>query len=145
ADPKQTSFTKRDVKIFVLLHAMDKYVDLKSIGFPPFPDFKKFSAAYLKTATKKNLAPPSHPVFDICEELYGQGCSLENEMGVYLLFLKNEFLRFAKKELLKTKKNKNIQFFDDLLIMVKQALQNKGGNLLATAIQQKYKAALVDE
>ncbi|MBW2201010.1 MAG: exodeoxyribonuclease V subunit beta [Deltaproteobacteria bacterium] len=145
ADPKHPSFTKRDVKIFALRHAMDKYVDLKSIGFPLFPDFKKFTATYLKTSAKKNLAPPSHPVFDICEELYDQGCSLENEMGAYLLFLKNEFVRFASKELLKRKKNKNIQFFDDLLITVKQALQNRGGNLLATAIQQKYKAALVDE
>jgi exodeoxyribonuclease V beta subunit len=144
-DPKQPSFTKRDLKIFALLHAMDNCLDLKSIAFPLFSGFEKFTAKFLKTSTKKNHAPPSHPVFDICEELNRQGCMLENEMEAYLLFLKNEFLRFARKELLKRKKNQNVQFFDDLLIMVKEALENRGGNLLATAIQQKYKAALVDE
>ena len=43
------------------------------------------------------------------------------------------------------KRNRNIQFYDDILIRLMRALDDPGGNELAEAIRQKYRAALIDE
>jgi exodeoxyribonuclease V beta subunit len=141
----KTDLSKRDMKVLSMIEAMDKFADVKSIGFPLFKDFEKFTATKLSKSVKKNHLPPLHEFFDICDALFEKGSSLESEMETYLLYLKTQFFNFAQTKLLERKKNSNIQFFDDLLIMVKNALEDKGGNELATAIRQKYKAALVDE
>ena len=138
-------FSKRDLKVLSLIEAMDRFADVKSIGFPLFKDFEKFTATKLTKSVKKNHPPPLHKFFDICDSFYEKGAALESEMEMYLLYLKTQFFNFAQTQLLARKKNSNIQFFDDLLIMVKNALEDKGGNELATVIRQKYKAALVDE
>jgi len=141
----KTDFSKRDLKVLSMTEAMDRFADAKSIGFPLFKDFEKFTATKLTKSVKKNHIPPLHEIFDICDAFYEKGVALESEMETYLLYLKTRFFNFARTQLLERKKNSNIQFFDDLLIMVKNALEDKGGNELATAIRQKYKAALVDE
>lgn len=137
--------SNRDLKIISLVEAMDRFVDTKLAGFPLFKNFENYTTAKIRTATRKKHSPPSHEIFDICEELYQKGLVLEAEMERYLLFLKIECFKFAETELAAKKKNTNIQFFDDLLLMVKKALESKGGNALAGAIRDQYKAALVDE
>ena len=143
--PGQTGFSKRDMKVFSMIEAMDRFVDSKSAKFPLFKDFEKFTSTKLIKSAKKNHIPPSHEFFDICDKLYKIGISLESEMERYLLFLKTESFKFAKSELFTKKKKNNTQFFDDLLMMVVKALEKKQGNELARAIRQKYQAALVDE
>lgn len=148
ADENRQGLTKRDIKVIAMLETMDRLVDSKHTGFPLFKDFGKFTATKLMMSVKKNHIFPSHKFFDICDELYVKGTNLEAEIEKNLLFLKTELFKFAKSELLTRKRKNNIQFFDDLLTMVKEALQKddvKRGNPLATAIRQKYKAALVDE
>ena len=137
--------TKRDVKVRALVDAMNFFANPISIGFPLFDDFEKFTTTKLVQATKKNHTPPSNDFFDLCDNLFTQGEILKTEMERYLLFLKTRLFAFADSELLKRKKEKNIQYFDDLLITVKNALQADEGNRLASAIRQKYRAALVDE
>ncbi|MBW2193908.1 MAG: UvrD-helicase domain-containing protein, partial [Deltaproteobacteria bacterium] len=66
-------------------------------------------------------------------------------MERFILFLKSEFVTYAKEELFNRKKDQGLQFFDDLLITVKKALSDDRGNALASEIRKKYKAALVDE
>jgi exodeoxyribonuclease V beta subunit len=145
----QTSgLTKRDIKVFVLIDRMDRFVDPKSTGYPLFKEFEKFTAAKLRNAVKKDHPFPFHEIFNICEELQQKGALLETEMGKYLLFLKTKLLNFVDAELSKRKKIKNIQFYDDLLLAVRMALKEdelRGSNMLAKTIRQKYKAALVDE
>jgi exodeoxyribonuclease V beta subunit len=144
-DPTVPHMTKRDLKILFLVESMDRFVDSKSNGFPLFKDFEKFATPYLSQSTRKNQIPPTHDFFDICEEVYRFGKALESECDHYLLFLKTQLFRFANLELTKRKKNKNIHYFDDLLILVKNALEANGGGELADTVRQKYKAALVDE
>ncbi|OIN95984.1 MAG: exodeoxyribonuclease V subunit beta [Deltaproteobacteria bacterium CG1_02_45_11] len=153
ADSQQPGFTKRDLKVFSLVEAMNRLVDEKNPGFPLFQDFEKFTATKLKKSVKKGHIPPRHEIFDICDKLYQLSGILEAEMKQYLLFLKIELFKFARSELSIRKKKGNIQFFDDLLTMLKQALAGNSGNqledqsenILATVIRNKYKAALVDE
>jgi len=142
---KQTDFSKRDLKVLSMARAMDRFVDAKSTGFPMFKDFEKFTATKIAKSTRKNHTPPSHHVFNLCDELYEKGIALEGEMENGLLYLKTLFLNTAGEQLPARKENHNIQFFDDLLIRIKKALENSGGNDLASAIRRQYKAALVDE
>jgi len=147
-DEKGQGQTKRDIKVISMLQTMDEFVDSKHVGFPLFKDFEKFTTTKLMKSSKKNHVSPSHQFFNICDELYTKGGNLEVEIEKNLIFLKTEIFKFAKQELLTRKRKNNIQFFDDLLTMVKEALEKddtEGGNTLAMAIRQKYKAALVDE
>jgi len=140
-----TGVSKRDLRVSSMLDAMDRFVDPKSVGFPLFKNFEKFTAKKLEKSTRKNQLPPSHEIFDLCDRLYTTGSFLEAEMEKYLLFLKTLFFKFAATELQKRKKISNIQFFDDLLTMVKDALSDRGGNALANTIRNNFQAALVDE
>ncbi|MEX1351061.1 MAG: exodeoxyribonuclease V subunit beta [Desulfobacterales bacterium] len=141
----QSTVTARDVKVTTLVESMDHLTHPENTGFPLFDQFEKFTAAKLIRSTKKNQTPPSHPFFDLCGIVFEQGQHLNDEMAQYLLFLKTRLFAFAAPELRKRKKEKNIQYFDDLLITVKKALMADGSDLLAEGIRQKFKAALVDE
>ena len=137
--------TKRDVKVLLLTKAMDRFSDQDNIGYPLFKDFEKFTSSKLASSVKKKQKPPLDDFFDVCETLYSLNCAFEEEMGQYLIYLKTKFFRYLKNELIIRKKNKNIQFFDDLLMSVKQALEKKSSDLLLRTIREKYRAALVDE
>ncbi len=141
----QTGVSKRDLMVVSMSASMDRFVDEKSSGFPLFKGFDKFTATKIESSTRKKYRPPSHELFDICAALYDKGVALEAEMEVYLLYLKTLFFRYTEERLVASKNRGNIQFYDDLLIKVKNALENKGGNKLATTIRRKYSAALVDE
>jgi exodeoxyribonuclease V beta subunit len=137
--------TQRDLKVLTLLEAMDRLSLPRSIGFPLFRKFENFTSAKLIKSTRKNHMPPKHEFFDLCENTFRQAVSLNIEMENYLLFLKAKMFAFAAVELPKRKKRTNIQYFDDLLLMLRNALQSDSGDFLEDAIRQKYKAALVDE
>ena len=141
----QTGVSKRDLMVASIIALMDKFVDEKSDGFPLFKDFEKFTATKIENSTRKNCRPLSHEYFDICDSLYHKGVSLESEMETYLMYFKTQCFKFIREHLLVRKKQDNIQFFDDLLIKLKNALENNGGKKLAQIIRKKYRAALVDE
>ncbi|MGD8763925.1 MAG: exodeoxyribonuclease V subunit beta, partial [Desulfobacteraceae bacterium] len=144
-DSRAPNLTKRDLKIIPLMESMDRLTDLKSNGFPLFKDFVKFTTGYVHESTRKGQVPPVHSFFDRCEKVYQLGSALQDEMDHYLLFLKIRLFAYANTELAERKQRKNIHYFDDLLILVKKALDAKDGNLLAESVRKKFKAALVDE
>ena len=137
--------SKRDLTVHSMSAAMDRFVDEKSAGFPLFKDFEKWTTTKIKSSTRKNHASPSHEIFDICDALYDQGDRLAAEMETYVLYLKTRFFEFAEKQLSAAKKQRNILFYDDLLLKVKEALESEKGNMLAETIRNKYRAGLVDE
>ncbi|MGD9078762.1 MAG: exodeoxyribonuclease V subunit beta, partial [Desulfobacterales bacterium] len=137
--------TRRDLKIYALTEAMDKYTADNSGGFPLFKNFENFTAGKIIKATRKKESPPSHDFFTTCDDLYRCADALQTELENYFVYLKTQLFEEAPATLKKRKSEKNIQFFDDLLILVKQALADKKSNPLAVAIRQKYRAALVDE
>jgi len=141
----QTGVSKRDLMVASMIALMNKFVDEKSIGFPLFKGFVKFTTTKIKDSARKNYRPLSHEYFDICDELYHKGVSLESEMDTYLMYFKAQCFKFTREQLLVRKKQNNIQFYDDLLIKLKNALEDKGGKKLAKIIREKYSAALVDE
>jgi len=144
----QPGYSKRELKIISMADDMDKFTDKESTPFPLFDKFENFTTSKIEKSTKKNQVPLSHEFFDICDELYLKYEKVVAEFEAYFLFLKSELFSYAKSQIEKRKKSKNIQFYDDLLETVRNALKEdneKEGNALAKAIRQKYKAALVDE
>ena len=139
------AMTKRDLKILSMSEAMDKYAAANSAGFPLFKSFENFTAQKITKATRKKESPPSHEFFKTCDDVYRRADALQAELENYFVYLKTQLFNDAPAALKRRKSEKNIQFFDDLLILVKQALTDKKSNPLAAAIRQKYKAALVDE
>jgi exodeoxyribonuclease V beta subunit len=141
----QIGKSKRDLIIISLIALMDRFVDEKSVGFPLFKGFEKFTSTKIENSTLKNYRPISHEYFDICDSLYHKSVSLESEMEIYLMYFKSLCFKFARKQLLDRKIQNNIQFYDDLLIKLKNALEGNGGKKLAQLIRKKYSVALVDE
>jgi exodeoxyribonuclease V beta subunit len=137
--------TQRDLRVITLVEAMDRLADRKSIGFPLFEKFERLTCTKLRKSTKKNHTPPEHDFFDLCDHVLRQAENLTAEMETYLLFLKTKIFEYAASELKKRKKKRNIHFFDDLLVMLRNALQTEGKDVLEDAIRRRYQAALVDE
>ncbi|MEE8398633.1 MAG: exodeoxyribonuclease V subunit beta, partial [Desulfobacterales bacterium] len=137
--------TKRDAKVQAFAGEMNRYIDPRNTGFPIPKDIEKFTTSGLAKATRKNQVPPAHRFFEACEDLWIMGSALRDEMEAYLLYLKRELFVFGEQALSIRKKDENIQFFDDLLIHVHQALGARRGDRFAEKIRQQYRAALIDE
>ncbi|MGA9477510.1 MAG: UvrD-helicase domain-containing protein [Desulfobacterales bacterium] len=146
-DPRLMGRRPRDFKVAAWVESMDRFTGEDVTGFPLFNGFEKFSAAYLKGSTKKNCAPPEHPFFDLCDRLNGAGEALKSEMEHYFLYLKSDFFQFARAALADVKKRHNRQFYEDLLLTVRDALQKgrPGSDILIEAVRRRFTAALVDE
>lgn len=105
--------------------------------------FTKFTSSELTQGVKKNLLPPQHPFFEICEQLYQSYLSLSESFNQYLLALKINLFKVVNTELTRKKHQKRIQSYDDLLINLHLALANQ--QQLVEYIRKKYQAALIDE
>ncbi|MEA1966762.1 MAG: UvrD-helicase domain-containing protein [Thermodesulfobacteriota bacterium] len=123
---------------------LDQYIkDLESV-FNVVPNEKAlksvsmFASATLEKNMKKNKIAPEHSFFKLCDQF------LENEKK-YIIYIKQKFALFLKKELKSRKIDNNLQSFDDLLISLNEALQSENGRALAGAVTEKFKAALIDE
>jgi exodeoxyribonuclease V beta subunit len=144
-DAQYPGSSKRDTAILNLRKSMDQFIANDRPEFPLFKKFELFTRTKLLSTGKKSLAPPQHPFFDLCDNLYEKAKQVDAEVDDFLVFLKSEFFRYAAAALSKRKKRSNQISFDDLLIMVKRALDRQGGADLVKRIRQIYKAALVDE
>ena len=110
-----------------------------------FDGFKKFTSEELKGAVKKDYTTPAHPFFELCQKLREKQEELERVFDQRLLGLKAELFDYVQDELIRRKGEKNIQFFDDLLLRLDRALEEGGGEALARAMSTKFGAALIDE
>ncbi|MEE4263146.1 MAG: exodeoxyribonuclease V subunit beta [Desulfobacteraceae bacterium] len=137
--------SQRELKVVTLADAMDRLTQPQSNGFPLFDKFENFTTAKLAKATRKNHRTPEHEFFQLCDAVYGRGEQLTAEFEQSLMDTKIRLFRFAASELRKRKREKNIQYFDDLLLTVLSVLKSENAAQLATGIRQRYKAALVDE
>jgi len=57
----------------------------------------------------------------------------------------NKLIKFSKQRLYEEKKHKNILFFDDLIVNLRDALYSNNGKILSDIIKKQYPVALVDE
>lgn len=103
-----------------------------------FVDFFKFSSSGVIRGKKEKGAAPTHVFFDRCEELL----RVVEERFLALMW---ELIVFAKMRLFARKREMNIRFFDDLLTDLYTALGSEAGEVYATRLREKFRAALIDE
>jgi len=144
-DKHQPDLCIREVRVKRLLSAMDGFCAKPALRFPLFKEFDKFRASFIELKTKKGKAVPTHPFFANCDKLGLSGESLLQEMQAVLLFVKADLFRFAHDKMPLFKEKRNVQYFDDLLTRVGDALSKPGAHLLSSAVKRRFKAALVDE
>jgi len=144
-DADHPDVSPRALKIKSLADRMDHLAHPHSTGFPLFEKFENFTAAKLIKATKKNHHPPTHEFFNLCDTVFNRAAPLEVEFEKSLVSLKARFFEYAACELHKRKRVNNIQYFDDLLSTVLNALKSENALQLVTGIRRRYQAALIDE
>ena len=132
-------------KIPVWIRCMDDVMSTGGNNPILFQNFKKFTSSEINGAVKNDHILPSHPFFELCERLREKQGELEKIFNQRLMGLKVALFHYVHDELIKRKGEKNIQFFDDLLLKVYRALQETDGEALARAIGNKFRAALIDE
>ncbi|MBL9173724.1 MAG: UvrD-helicase domain-containing protein, partial [Verrucomicrobiales bacterium] len=90
-------------------------------------------------ASKRAKRPvPSHRFFGLCQ-------TLEERLEPVAAALRYALLSSAPAELLRIKDRDHTLGFDDLLRQVADALRGPQGSALAQGLQQRYRAALIDE
>ncbi len=89
-------------------------------------------------STRAKRTPPVHEFFCLCEEMQ------EREKN-YVSALELDCINFVEEELGRRKRQQNVQFFQDLLSNLRDALRSRRGDALALSLSQKYSAALIDE
>ncbi|MCV6636118.1 exodeoxyribonuclease V subunit beta [Candidatus Albibeggiatoa sp. nov. NOAA] len=126
------------------------FANLASVYLPK--NFIKFTPETLQSATKKSGETPSHPFFNLCEQLLSAQYALtgqdEDDLGIYdkqFLALKIKLFQQVDIMLQQRKMEQQVQSFDDLLTGVYKGLTSHFGKYLAISIRRKYHAALIDE
>jgi len=106
---------------------------------------EKLSNGEITAGTKKNQAVPEHSVFNAIQELVDIRTSV-GEMTKELEWrMVREFDEWMRKEAPRRKQDRAVQFFDDLLMNLFQALKSQRGRVLADLIRTRFPAALIDE
>lgn len=132
-------------KIPALVQGMNDYLTWGHNNPTLFKGFDKFISTEIARAVKKNHIPLSHPFFELCEKLKKRQEELERVFEQRILGLKAGLFHYARNELTRRKEEKNIRFFDDLLLKLHRALEKDSGEVLAKAMRMRFKAALIDE
>lgn len=110
-----------------------------------FDKFIKFTAGHIESSIKKGHTPPDHSFFHSCEKLSQAQQKLLKAFQQNLCVLKKTAIPYVQQELARKKQQRNIKYFDDLLLNVYEALNGPKGDVLAETVRKKFKAALIDE
>jgi len=109
-----------------------------------FNNFEYLTRGNLGTKTNKGYEPPEHPFFDLCQQHWENHENLKTCYGARLIWLRKSLVGYVRAELPKLKEQRNIYFFDDLLINLRDALHDSQYDL-AVQVRRQYEAALIDE
>ncbi|MFQ5650932.1 MAG: exodeoxyribonuclease V subunit beta [bacterium] len=131
-------------KIPAWMNAMDACLGPEQPTPVLFKDFGKFTSGTIARSMNKGHTPLKHRFFDACEQLLNDSVALANGFEQRLIALKTEVFDYVRQELQKRKQERNILYFDDLLLNLHAALHERG-DTLTRAVSEEYRAALIDE
>ncbi|MBN1635671.1 MAG: exodeoxyribonuclease V subunit beta [Deltaproteobacteria bacterium] len=135
----------RRTSILQWIDQMQGFIDSGRPSVSLFKYFNKFATSGLQEGTTKDAKPPVHEFFDACENFMQAARALEQKMRLHVLHLKNELFTQARREFPRKKESAGVFHFDDLLLKMRDALISEKGTILAQAVKEKYRAALIDE
>lgn len=102
-----------------------------------------FTTQQLAEKTKKGKTAPQHRFFQLADRLLETGEALLAAQGGALESLRLKLLHYLRRELPGRKQQLGMLTFDDLLLNLRDALEQHAG--LAARLADKYQAALIDE
>ncbi len=127
---------------------MNAYTGLTAGAPELFDTFEKFTTSYIAESIKKGHAVITHDFFDICQSHQEDAQALRMLFDRRTAELKTEFIEYARRALDERKTDRNMLYFDDLVLNLYRALMandRSSGARLAKAVCRKYPAALIDE
>lgn len=109
-----------------------------------------FTASHLQEklnarARKKGCTLPEHELFILCEKIHGAASSLSQKLEKGIILFKRDFITFFIKEYEQLKGDTGVLSFDDILLRLRKALINDPSGRLKRNIQNRFKAAMIDE
>lgn len=120
-----------------IFEGMDDYVKHGN-PYAIFPEFDKLLLERVTKETKKNFEPLQEQLFALCSEL---AAVVSRRVTTFIA----DAAAYARRELPLMKGRLNVRSYDDLLTDLLAALEGDHGEKLATLLQQRYQAALIDE
>jgi len=139
------SGNQRIEKIQSWVRLIDRWASPSAMGYPLPEALAYFTQTKLQASLKKGTQGPQHVFFEGCDHLWEEARRMETGMQQWLIALHGRFFSFIDEELKRYKRDKQVLFYDDLLLMVRQALNQDVGGPLAHMLQTRYRAALIDE
>ncbi len=125
------------------LEAMDDYLSAEIPKLELFEPFEKFTSSKLQDSVKKGQTPPRHPFFLACEALKAR-CETLADYCRHQVPVK--LLAYCNVELAARKRRQQLQSYDDLLLNLREALNDpRRGAALVDTLRHRYAAALIDE
>jgi exodeoxyribonuclease V beta subunit len=109
-----------------------------------FKQFEKFTTAGLRAGARDGR-PPRHELFAACDDLLAREEALDALLDRHAVWLKRDFVDYARREIQERKEAANRPSFDDLLHRLAEALADGDGAALADKIAERFRAALIDE
>jgi len=137
--------SKREEKINAWARALDRWTGASTEAFPPPDALAYFTRDKIFRSVKKGAAIPQHPFFEQCQQIREETRLLEERMQTWLVGTYVRFFHAMAEGLRRTKQEAGALFFDDLLMMVHDALQQADSNALKRMLQMRYRAVLIDE
>ena len=104
-----------------------------------------FTQQKLVSATTGKHQPIEHPFFEIWEAFCTQHAELKIWLKQQHTKIRVEALNYVRDELKKRKSADSVLGYDDLLLLLSDALNAEGGESLATTILKQFPVALIDE
>lgn len=108
-------------------------------------DIESLTQESIIKGTRKNFDPPAHTFFEECSKFISIKSSLEELFEKKKIAILNSLFEYVKKELKNKKQKINIRTYNDLLILVYEALKSPRGHILKNALRERYHSALIDE
>jgi len=137
--------SKRDEKIDIWRHQMDRW-RLSSTSGLSLPDALTYlSQTKLDASAKKGTQAPQHPFFASCDRLLEEAQRLEAAIQQWVIAWLVRFFNVTDEELARHKQDNQVLFFDDLLVLVRNALREDHTGQLSGMLRSRYRAVLIDE
>ncbi len=131
--------------VAALISDMDAYTE-EPCGVPGlFTNFERFTTDYMTGSLKKGHTAVEHEFFDCCQAHQTAARKLSEILDLRVAAVKAAFIAYARTELGKRKANRNLLYFDDLILNLHRALRGDSGKWLARIISRRFPAALIDE
>ncbi len=125
-------------KMAILLAKLGKCLSNAAGAEDQLDCIEKFAFSMIEKSVRVRFNAPKHELFTLCD-------SLLNSERKLCVSLQAEFFAWARQEMKRRKVKRNVLSFDDMLTQFDEALSGEGGEVLACAIRERFKAALVDE